>query len=74
MPATAPPNQFSSKQLKPAPALGKGTPPRRGLWLLASIVILMLVMAASLMLGAKAIPFQWSGKVYWANTAMLTAF
>ncbi len=58
MPATDPPNQFSSKRLKPAPDLGKCTPPRRGLWLLTSIVILMLVMAASLMLGAKAIPFS----------------
>ncbi|MGT3243026.1 Fe(3+)-siderophore ABC transporter permease [Yersinia enterocolitica] len=58
MPATDPPNQFSSKLLKPALDLGKCTPPRRGLWLLTSIVILMLVMAASLMLGAKAIPFS----------------
>lgn len=51
MSATDSPNPSSLKSLKPAP-------PHRGFLLLLSIVVLLLVMAASLMLGAKAIPFS----------------
>lgn len=58
MSATDSPNQSLPKQLKPSPVVAENAQSRRGLLLLLSIVILMLVMVASLMLGAKAIPFS----------------
>ncbi|QHB33952.1 Fe(3+)-siderophore ABC transporter permease [Yersinia canariae] len=58
MSKTDPQPPSSPKWLQLAPAVSKNNPHRRGLLLLLSIVVLMLVMAASLMFGAKAIPFS----------------
>ncbi|CNK97956.1 iron-enterobactin transporter membrane protein [Yersinia frederiksenii] len=58
MPATDSSTSSSLKSAKPVPTIGGSVSYHPGVLLLLSIIALILVMAASLMLGAKAIPFS----------------